>query len=820
MWGIIGTMAAVLMVTAAAHGEPMVTLAHNRPAAALQNAVVGTAEASRQLKLSLSLKPQAAVALSQLLADLQNPTSPRYHRWLSGPEFTARFRPAPATVASVVRWLVAQGFSVGPLDSQSGRIEFSGSVAAVQRAFQTTIATYGDGSVYANLDEPRIPARLAGVIGAISGMDNMLRVVPAISGLSAAPSITVPALTALGRRLALPAPQDGGATPLAIIPPARAAFAPSDFYSFYDEPAAARAIVGSECVAIVGNSAYLPAALTLFNSQFNLPNVAPSQKLVDGSNPGIGTGEIEALLDLQWSHAAAPQAPQLFYLDNPTTGSLVDAIAAAVQDNLCRVISISFDFCGLPDNFYTGTLDPLFVRAAAQGQSVFVATGDWGAANLVFDPILNGCIVATSRNVNEMAADPNVTAVGGSEFQPVYDGSGNDVGWVSERVYNDSDQPLASAGGGGLSTIFAKPGYQSGPGVPADKARDLPDVALMASAYQPGAYFGNDNSGSAAIGCCAGGTSLAAPIWAGVGWLLSYQAGARLGNLNPSIYRRAAEGQAAAGFRDITTGDNGFNGVAGFQAGAGYDLATGWGTVDVSDLLSAFAGLPTPTPNPTATTTATPLPSPSATPSMTSSPTASATPTPTLSPTPTPTTTPSPSPSPTPTRSPSPTATPTPTLSPSASPSTSTTPGPTPTLTASPSASLSPTPISTITPAPTLSPASTPAPSSSATPGPGGSVSGAASVDVPALPGQTVVIGNFTLTASPGAGQQIDSLTVAVSNPSMFQWLTLSATTAGGTRSVTLNGPGTTSVFAFEPPLALGGGAAAQFVVQGLIASP
>lgn len=794
----------------------MVALAHNRPAAAIQNAVVGTADGSRQLKLTISLKPQAAVALSQLLADLQNPASPRYHRWLSGSEFMARFGPAPATVASVVQWLVAQGFSVGTGDRQSGRIEFSGSVAAVQRAFQTTIATYGDGSVYANLDEPRIPARLAGIIGAIGGMDNMSRVVPATSGLGAATSITVPALTALGRRLALPAEQDGGATPLAIIPPARAAFAPSDFYTFYDEPAAARAIGGPECVAIVGNSNYLPAALTLFNSQFNLPNVAPSQKLVDGSNPGIGTGEIEALLDLQWSHAVAPQAPQLFYLDNPTTGSLVDAIAAAVQDNLCRVISISFDFCGLPDNFFTGTLDPLFAQAAAQGQSVFVAAGDWGAANLVFDPIPNGCVVATSRNVNEMAADPNVTAVGGSEFEPVYDGSGNDVGFVSERVYNDSDEPLASAGGGGASAIFAKPSYQSGPGVPADKARDLPDVALMASAYQPGAYFGNDNNGSPAIGCCAGGTSLAAPLWAGAAWLLSYQAGTRLGNLNPSIYGRAAAGQAAAGFRDITTGDNGFNGVAGFQAGAGYDLATGWGTLDVGDLLSAFAGFPTPTPSPTASATATPSPSPSTTPSVTSSPTSSASPTPTPSPTPAPTTTPSPSPAPT--RSPSPTATPTPTLSPSASPSPSPTSIPTPTRTTMPTASPSPTQMPT--PTPILSPAPTPAPSGSATPVPGGGVSGAASADVAAVPGQTVVIGTFTLTTNPGLSQQIDSLTIAVSNPSMFQSLTLSAITAGGTRSVTLSVPGANSVFAFQPPLALAGGAAAQFVLQGLIAGP
>ncbi|HLH76230.1 MAG TPA: protease pro-enzyme activation domain-containing protein, partial [Candidatus Binataceae bacterium] len=639
---MVGAVLALAILARAAHGEPMMTLAHNRPAAAIQNAVVGTAEGSRQLTLSVSLKPRAAAALAQLLADLHDPSSPRYHRWLSGAEFSARFGPAPATVASVVQWLKAQGLVV-EMAPRGGQIRFNGTVSAVQRAFQTTIATYGDGTTYANLDEPHIPARLAEAIAAISGLDNMSRSVAASRVPSLAPALRLPALSELGQLLELPTQAGVGAIPLAIIPPWRAAFAPSDFYTFYDEPAAVRALDGQECIAIVGDSDYLPAALALFNSQFNLPNVAPTEKLVDGSNPGIGNDELEALLDLEWSHVAAPRAPQVFYLDNPATGSLADAIAAAVEDNLCRVISISFDYCGQPPNFYTGTLDPLFAQAAAQGQSVLVGSGDWGAANLVFDPNQGTCVAASSRNVSEMAADPNVTAVGGSEFQPVYDGAGNDVGFTSESVYNDSGEPVAAgAGGGGASMLFAKPSYQSGPGVPADNARDLPDVALMASPYHPGAYFGEDNAGSPAIGCCAGGTSLAAPLWGGVGWLLSYQTKARLGNLNPGLYRRAAAGQAQAGFRDITIGDNSFNGVTGYQAGAGYDLASGWGTLDVNDLLSAWTGLPTPTPSPATSPTATP----SAIPTFTASPSASATLTVTPVPTPTGSATPTVSPTP------------------------------------------------------------------------------------------------------------------------------------------------------------------------------
>jgi len=820
---ILGAILTLMALATAAQGEPMVTLAHNRPAAALQNPVVGTAAVSRQLKLSVSLKPQAAGALAHLLADLQNPASPRYHRWLSGAEFDARFGPTPAQMASVAQWLSAQGFAVAtPL--HGGQIRFSGSVGTVERAFQTTIATYADGSVYANLDEPRIPYRLASTIGAIGGMDNMLRVVPAVRAPGIAPAVlAMPVLSMLGRSLG-PSTQLGeGATPLTIVSPWRAAFAPSDFYTFYDEPAATRALSGPECIAIVGDSDYLPAALALFDSQFDLPNVAPSQKLVDGNSPGIGSGELEALLDLEWSHASAPQAPQIFYLANPATGSLVDAIAAAIQENLCRVISISFDYCGQPDNFYSGTLDPLFAQAAAQGQSVFVSSGDWGAANLVFDPTQSTCVAASSRNVSEMAADPNVTAVGGSEFQPTYDGTGNDVGFVSERVYNDSDQPVAAgAGGGGSSAIFPKPSYQSGPGVPADNARDLPDVALMASPYQPGAYFGSDNGGSAALGCCAGGTSLATPLWSGVGWLLSYRAGTRLGNLNPGLYRQAAAGSAAAGFRDITTGDNSFNGVVGYQAGAGYDLASGWGTIDISDLLSAWVAVSTPTPSasatatPSATPTATVSASASASPKATPLPTPSGSATATFSPTPSLTPSATPTLSPTMSASPSRTAiaSPTPTARSSSTPGPS--PSPEPTQTSAPSAS----PTASFNPPPTSSPMPTPAPTSSVVPVPGGNVSGAAAVNLSVVPGQTVTIGTFTLDASPGTSQQIASLTITLSDPSMFQWLILNATTPGATRSVTLDAPGTTSVFAFNPPFALAGGASAQFVLQGLVAGP
>src|SRR5205807_6033463 len=105
----------------------------------------------------------------------------------------------------------------------------------------------------------------------------------------------------------------------------------------------------------------------------------------------------ETDLDLEWSHAIAPAAALKYYFgdsSNSISGSaLVDAITSAVNDNKCGVISISFGFCTSNASFYTGTLDPLFSQAASQGQSIFVSSGDQGAAGIVFDPN-KGCVNA------------------------------------------------------------------------------------------------------------------------------------------------------------------------------------------------------------------------------------------------------------------------------------------------------------------------------------------------------------------------------------------------------------------------------------------
>jgi kumamolisin len=211
-------------------------------------------------------------------------------------------------------------------------------------------------------------------------------------------------------------------------------------------------------------------------------------------NPGRNGDEIKALLDIEWAHAVAPGAAIEVYIGNPATAPidpLVSALRKAVTDNKCGAISVSYGFCGASAAFFTGTLDPIFAQAAAQGQSVFISSGDQGAADIVLNSAGTACVVGKSRNVSEMAADPNVIAVGGTEFTPNFDGSNNDIGSVAESVWNDS----TGASGGGVSTIFAKPAWQVSR-TPADAKRDIPDIAFGSSPISPGFYWGDDTGGA------------------------------------------------------------------------------------------------------------------------------------------------------------------------------------------------------------------------------------------------------------------------------------------------------------------------------------
>jgi subtilase family serine protease len=559
-----------------------VTVAQNHPEDV--TSLTGRAAADRPLTLHIAFALRDRPKLDALLAAQQNPFSPKFHQWLMPAQFDQRFGRTTDEVRAVSRWLTDNGFQVSEA-SVLGLTAY-GTALFAENAFHTTIAESPDGSLYANLSDPEIPSEFEGVIGAIDGLGNTRHSMPMIQQAIDSRFALFPAVPA--------SPARKGAIHPAGSPDHSGgsgnAFGPADFWTFYDENTLLNAGTnggGAGCIAVIEDSNYLASAVNLFDSTFGLPAASVTNVFADKTNPGINGSEVEVLLDIEWAHAVADGAPIRVYIGSGNN-ALPQAIRRAVRDNACSTISISYSFCGGNSAFFTGTLHPLFAQAASQGQSVFVSSGDRGSAGLILRG--NSCVAGTNRNVSEMSADPNVTAVGGTQFRAAYDSSGNVTGTIAESVWNDS----SGATGGGKSKIFRKPSFQTA-STPSDGKRDVPDVAFGASLIYPGYYFGNDSKGVPLLDCCVGGTSVAAPMWAGLIALINQSSG-RVGNIDTRLYQLGPSG-LSAGLRNVTTandtnndspGNNAYRKVPGFSAAAGYDQATGWGSADVTNFVEAF----------------------------------------------------------------------------------------------------------------------------------------------------------------------------------------------------------------------------------------
>ncbi|HXW84957.1 MAG TPA: S53 family peptidase [Candidatus Binataceae bacterium] len=527
----------------------------------------------RTLHMTITLALHDREGLSALLAAQQDPSSPEYHKWLTPAQFNARFGPTEADVLSVRDWLTQQGFKVDFASADSRTIAFHSDAATAERAFSVRIAASPEGKTFANLDDPAIPTELASKVGAISGLSNTVHHRPAVKV------------------------RPGAKT----IPAAGPPFGPKQVWNFYDYTTLeGTGVVGSssDCIALIEVSDVDSAgSISGFDSEFGLPSPTLTTIFADdGSDPGAILGDsLEAVVDIEVANAAAPGTPIRDYVgdDNVSDsagGGLQDALQRAVSDNLCGQISMSFGFCGEPKLFYTEVFDQIFAQAEAQGQGVYVAAGDQGAAGLMFNARSDECVPGSSRHVSEVAADPHVTAVGGTQFQE----TGENSSFVAESVWDDPAKlifegqegtlPAADRDGtgGGVSQYFPKPTFQNGV-TPNDNHRDVPDVSFVASGYFPGleVFFGGQVT-------LIEGTSFGTPWWAAISALAGQEAGSRIGNLNPAIYALGAKSNSA--LHDVVTGNNSLHGVTGFSARKGYDCATGWGTPDIGLLVPLLAG--------------------------------------------------------------------------------------------------------------------------------------------------------------------------------------------------------------------------------------
>ena len=554
-------------------GRTVLLKGHVHPRAQLQNDRGAVDPATPLEQVTLLLKPDAS--LEPFLAEQQNPSSPNYHRWLTPSEFGGRFGLSRGDLAKVTGWLESQGLKVDRVAQGRHWITFGATAGAIGRALGTQIRRYRvDGQDhFANAGEPRVPAALEPVIAGFQGLDDF------------------GARAYYLKSKVQPDFNYGGTANF---------LAPDDLATIYNiDPLFQAGIDGAgQNIAIVGDSALDLTDIRTFRQMFNLPANDP-QKILVGSDPGTNNDMVEADLDLEIAGAVARNANLIYvYARNVFT-----AAQYAVDQNLAPVMSMSFGACEALRSVSTRAIAQ---QANAQGITWLAASGDVGAAQCDIGNLTQQA--SKGPTVSVPASYPEVTAVGGTtlnEGTGSYWGPSNGVGggsalsYIPEVPWNDAAEDGALvAAGGGASAAFAKPGWQTGPGVPADNARDLPDLSFAASPNHDGYLIVSFGEFGA-----VGGTSAATPLFAGMLGLLNQYLGTKgaskpgLGNINPVLYRMAQSTKDV--FHDIKTGDINVpcaqgtpgcvNGLLGYSAGPGYDLATGLGSADGYRLVTEWS---------------------------------------------------------------------------------------------------------------------------------------------------------------------------------------------------------------------------------------
>ena len=660
----------------------LVSLEGNHHPLAVASADQGAAPDSLQLGrtiLVLKISALQQSALKRLVDDQQNSHSPRFHQWLTPAQYGAQFGAAPEDIEKITQWLKRYGLQVEPQLAGRNVIMFSGSHAQFKAAFHAELHIYNfEGkSYFANATDPQIPQAFAAVVSGFSSLNNFPR----------KPLHTAPALVHRDGSTWKRMPTNGKAQPQFTTSGNGGtvnAIGPYDLATIYNvKPLWDAGIDGTDqTIAILAQSNINPADVDYFRSTFRLP----AKKLnivVYGPDPGLNLNyEDEADLDVEWAGAVAKNATvDLVVAGTTTTSNGIDGAAAyVINNNLASILSVSYGACelflGAAGNAY---YNQIWEQAAAQGITVLVATGDSGSATCD----AHASYAYEGLQVSGIASTPYNIAVGGTDLYGTYAdnakywNAANDPAtlasaksYIPELTWNDScaspellqalqhsgsttdasttalcndpNQPdwlTTTAGSGGYSKCttdgctagYPKPAWQSGvTGIPADKARDLPDVSLMAGNGLWGSFYVYCQSDVLTGGVCdvnqslegGGGTSFSAPVFAGMMALVQQKAASMQGNVNYVLYKLATaqygsteaascdsnlvEGGNACTFYDVSHGTiavpcytigldctppagMSIGILPGFDTAAGFDLATGLGSVNAYNLVEGWS---------------------------------------------------------------------------------------------------------------------------------------------------------------------------------------------------------------------------------------
>ncbi|WP_094778953.1 S53 family peptidase [Paraburkholderia ribeironis] len=570
---------------------------------ALTDTNVTPLELSQPLHITVALKHRNVDQLDRFLRDLNQPGSASYHRYLTPAEFRARFSPTDAQVAAVVAHLKANGFRNVSVSENNMLIFADGNANNVQSAFQTSIKrfNYNGKPVYGNDLSAFVPPSLGSIVDSVLGLQNA--VVPHSMLQRFAPEAVIE-----------PNSIEKNTTDASQL----VGHQPTDFAKIYDAsslPAATNTTVG---IITWGDMTKTIADLNTFTQNAHLPEVNTAV-VEDGSGTPVhdtdptDTDPTEWALDSQVIIGTSGGVKELIFYpamsgdsyNRVTAATLTAAFNKAVIDNKATIINVSL---GTDEDatYSEGALaadDAVFKQAVAQGQIFSVASGDAGAYVGSHTPqgaqgyigTSDGTSVTTMIDLSKYsvaypASSPYVVAVGGTMLSTT-----GTMRWAGETVWNDGadyadrgrngelvDNAVRIwATGGGVSAYEAAPSWQTAALGSSVTKRVLPDVAFDA-ARSTGAYIiVNGQKTKSPIG----GTSLASPIFVG-GWArLESAKNNSLSLPTPAFYENLPGNTAL--YHDVTSGNNGYDGY-GFTAKPGWDMVTGFGSLDFAKISAAI----------------------------------------------------------------------------------------------------------------------------------------------------------------------------------------------------------------------------------------
>ena len=525
--------------------------------------LMGSLAPDTQISLAFVLPLRNQAELQELLRRIYDPADPLHGQYLTPREFTDRFGPTRSDYDTVAAYARRLGLNVTRTHPNRTILDVSGPARTVESAFNLHLQQYQASNgrkFYAPDYDPEVDASIASLIAGMAGLDSAALWHAHSSFVPAADSaITGPSQIGTG--------PGGGLTPGDI----RAA------YNLQNETASG----SGQTLALFELDGYTASDVTGYASYYGLPSIPLLNVLIDGFSglPQAGNGPAEVTLDIELMTALAPGASRIIVYEGPNTGTgILDTYNKIATDNLAKQISTSW---GLSEGQIGSTIanseNAAFLQMAAQGQSIFAAAGDSGAYD-------NG----TTLSVNDPASQPYVVGVGGTQLYV----NANEA-YNYESTWNVNNTVSGGAGGGGVSTFWKIPAWQQGITTAASATmRNVPDVSLNADQYTGYSVYYNGGW------YIYGGTSCAAPLWAAFTACVNQQRAAigdqPLGFANPAIYLLANGPRYGADFHDIADGSTNLD----YQAVAGYDNATGWGSFNGANLLFDLTqtvppGLPT-----------------------------------------------------------------------------------------------------------------------------------------------------------------------------------------------------------------------------------